>query len=214
MDDLYATLGVSKSSSAEEIKKAYRNLAFKYHPDRNQGDKNAEEKFKEVNAAYSVLGDEVKRRQYDLYGQSGDSSSSSGYGYANSSSTSYDKSSYGRNGYGYSGDPFSDFFGGYGFGQGNGFGSRSNNASNSHYENDDWQNSYTWTTRSTGGSVTRSEGVRKFFNGALKAVIGFGAFRFLFWFFPINIISLIAGIHGAADALSSLKYIFTGKEGS
>lgn len=68
MEDLYEILGVSKSSSADEIKKAYRNLAFKYHPDRNAGDKNAEEKFKQINEAYSVLGDETRRRQYDAGG--------------------------------------------------------------------------------------------------------------------------------------------------
>lgn len=68
MEDLYSVLGVTKSSTQEEIKKAYRNLAFKYHPDRNQGSKEAEEKLKEINAAYSVLGDETKRRQYDAGG--------------------------------------------------------------------------------------------------------------------------------------------------
>ena len=52
MDDLYSVLGVSKTATAEEIKKAYRNLAFKYHPDRNPGDKAAEEKFKQISAAY------------------------------------------------------------------------------------------------------------------------------------------------------------------
>src|SRR5574344_2141823 len=70
MEDLYQTLGVSKTASAEDIKKAYRNLAFKYHPDRNPGDKSAEEKFKEINAAYSILSDESKRAQYDRYGTS------------------------------------------------------------------------------------------------------------------------------------------------
>ena len=60
MADLYKTLGVERTASADEIKKAYRNLAFKYHPDRNAGDKNAEDKFKEINEAYSVLGDESK----------------------------------------------------------------------------------------------------------------------------------------------------------
>ena len=65
MIDYYAELGVSKNASADEIKKAYRKLAFKYHPDQNPGDKAAEEKFKKITAAYDVLGDEEKRRQYD-----------------------------------------------------------------------------------------------------------------------------------------------------
>ena len=66
MSNLYDVLGVQKDATADEIKKAYRSLAFKYHPDRNAGDKAAEDKFKEINEAYSVLGDETKRRQYDI----------------------------------------------------------------------------------------------------------------------------------------------------
>ncbi len=68
MTDYYEVLGVSKDASEEEIKKAYRKLAFKYHPDQNPGDKVAEEKFKQVTAAYDILGDETKRRQYDNAG--------------------------------------------------------------------------------------------------------------------------------------------------
>ncbi|HUA10822.1 MAG TPA: molecular chaperone DnaJ [Solirubrobacteraceae bacterium] len=64
-DDYYKTLGVDKKASQEEIKKAYRKLARKYHPDRNQGDKDAEARFKEIGQAYDVLGDPDKRRQYD-----------------------------------------------------------------------------------------------------------------------------------------------------
>lgn len=70
MENYYDVLGVQKNATADEIKKAYRSLAFKYHPDRNPGDAAAEEKFKKISAAYDVLGDETKRRNYDLGGYS------------------------------------------------------------------------------------------------------------------------------------------------
>jgi len=69
--DYYKILGVDKNATADAIKKAYRKLALKYHPDRNKGDKAAEEKFKQISEAYAVLSDEEKRRQYDTYGASG-----------------------------------------------------------------------------------------------------------------------------------------------
>ena len=68
--DLYQILGVSRSISQEELKKAYRKLAVRYHPDKNKGDKNAEEKFKSISAAYDILGDEQKRAAYDQMGSS------------------------------------------------------------------------------------------------------------------------------------------------
>ena len=68
MRDYYEILGVSKDASSSEIKKAYRKVAMKYHPDRNQGDTSAEEKFKEAAEAYAVLSDETKKAQYDRYG--------------------------------------------------------------------------------------------------------------------------------------------------
>jgi molecular chaperone DnaJ len=68
-DELYKALGVSKQATDEEIKKAYRKLARKYHPDRNPGDSAAEEKFKEISAAHDVLSDPAKRKEYDEAGQ-------------------------------------------------------------------------------------------------------------------------------------------------
>ena len=69
--DYYEVLGVSKSASDDEIKKAYRKLAVKYHPDKNPGDKEAEAKFKEINEAHDVLSDKQKRARYDQFGHAG-----------------------------------------------------------------------------------------------------------------------------------------------
>ena len=69
--DYYEVLGIQKGASDDEIKKAFRKLAMKYHPDKNPGDKEAEEKFKEVNEAYSVLSDPDKKDKYDRFGFAG-----------------------------------------------------------------------------------------------------------------------------------------------
>lgn len=69
--DYYEILGVQKGASDEDIKKAYRRLALKYHPDRNPNNKEAEERFKEISEAYAVLSDKEKRKQYDTFGMSG-----------------------------------------------------------------------------------------------------------------------------------------------
>jgi curved DNA-binding protein len=69
--EYYKILGVEKSATADEIKKSYRKLALKYHPDKNPDNKEAEAKFKEINEAYAVLSDEKKRKEYDTYGSAG-----------------------------------------------------------------------------------------------------------------------------------------------
>lgn len=69
--DYYEVLGVDRSASADDIKKAYRKLAIKYHPDKNPGNKEAEEKFKEAAEAYSVLSDAEKKARYDQFGHAG-----------------------------------------------------------------------------------------------------------------------------------------------
>jgi molecular chaperone DnaJ len=78
--DYYEVLGVSRGATKEEIKKAYRKQALKYHPDKNPGDKKAEENFKEAASAYEVLSNDEKRARYDRYGHAGVGSASNGYG--------------------------------------------------------------------------------------------------------------------------------------
>src|SRR4249920_2901411 len=77
--DYYEVLGVAKGASADEIKKAYRKVAMQFHPDRNPGDKAAEEKFKEAAEAYEILSDTDKKTQYDRYGHAGVSSNGRGH---------------------------------------------------------------------------------------------------------------------------------------
>ena len=117
--DYYETLGINKGAGADEIKKAYRQMAKKYHPDMNPGNAEAEQKFKEVNEAYVVLSDPEKKAQYDQYGHA-----------------AFDQTSgFGGGGFGFGdfdvGDIFSSFFGG-GFG-----GSRSQSRANSPIHGDD-----------------------------------------------------------------------------
>lgn len=117
--DFYKTLGVDKSASKAEIKKAYKKLAKKYHPDLNKDNPNAEEKFKEINEAASVLGDDQKRQQYDQFG-------AEGMKYSNNMGGA-DFSDFFRGGQGGFdfGDIFDSFFGGGGQGGfGGGFGGR------------------------------------------------------------------------------------------
>ena len=111
--DYYEVLGVNKSADESEIKKAYRKLAMKYHPDRNQGDSDAEAKFKEASEAYSILYDKEKRSAYDQFGHSAVDGNSQGGGFDFSSSQFS--------------DIFEDFFGDSSFFGGGGRRRKSNN---------------------------------------------------------------------------------------
>src|SRR5882724_803845 len=94
--DYYELLGVSRTASSQEIKKAFRTLAMKYHPDRNPGDPTVEEQFKEIHNAYSILSDKEKRAAYDRFGHAGvDPSMGGGAGHG---------------GFGGFGDVFEDIF--------------------------------------------------------------------------------------------------------
>ncbi|MDX1386713.1 MAG: DnaJ C-terminal domain-containing protein [bacterium] len=108
--DFYKVLGVARGASEDEIKKAYRRLAKKYHPDVNKGDKKAEEKFKDVSQAYDVLGDKKKREEYDMFGAAGVGAGFSGQG--GGGGPHYYYSSQGGPGGVPPGFDFSSFFGG------------------------------------------------------------------------------------------------------
>lgn len=119
--DYYEVLGVSKDASADEIKKAYRKMAIKYHPDKNPGDKEAEEKFKEAAEAYEVLRDPQKKQRYDQFGHAGVNGNAGAGGFGGGGFSMEDIFS-----------QFGDIFGGHfnsGFGGFGGFGGSSSNGS-------------------------------------------------------------------------------------
>ena len=182
MDDLYSVLGVSKNASAEEIKKAYRNLAFKYHPDRNPNNKDAEDKFKQINNAYAVLGDETKRAQYDRYGATGQFSGSQQY------NRGYSTSEQGYN-------PFEEMFG---------YGADARRNAGNYY-------TYEWRTEKK-AEPFRSGGFWALLEKWVVFLFGVKFFWFFFGLFPVGpIFALWAIIGGLAGAVNSIKYIFRRK---
>ncbi len=212
MADLYKELGVSKEASAEEIKKAYRKLAFQYHPDRNPDNPEAEEKFKKINEAYSVLGDEQKRRQYDLYGSS---TNSNPYGNQNpfTNQNPYSNQYYGNAANFSNADDFWDWF--------------TNSASQQNYGQQNYRNQGNWRFYSWGNSsqksenknyasYTKSEAMIMFVTHLFLALLALGffpySFRFL-WFFPIGLVMPVFCIYAITNnlktALTALRIIFS-----
>lgn len=180
LKDYYESLGLQKSATADEIKKAYRNLAFKYHPDRNPGDTAAEEKFKEINEAYAVLGDEKKRADYDRYGASD--------AYSSGQNT-YQQNPFGNE------DAFWQWFGN---------GARSQ----SEYENSFYESSYSGGFEKQ--NATRMDFFWSFLIRVLQTISGFFLLRIFWWllpFGPLICLGIIGtGISGAVKALQNLLH--------
>ena len=184
MSNYYDILGVSKNATADEIKKAYRTLAFKYHPDRNQGNAAAEEKFKQISAAYDVLGDESKRRQYDM-GYSTDSYSSS----ASQSQQQYQR----QYQYTYQ-NPFGEdnFWEWFNSAQ---FRSRNQQTQNYHYN---YSNNEEKQTRGSYFST--------FVLKVLQTIVGLMFFRFSWFIIPFGpIICIGVIVNGVSGVVRSLK---------
>lgn len=193
MSNYYDILGVPKNATADEIKKAYRTLAFKYHPDRNQGNASAEEKFKQISAAYDVLGDEAKRRQYDMGGYSSEAYSSAG----SQSQQQYQR----QYQYTYS-NPFGDenFWEWFNGAQ---FRSRNQQAQNT-------QNNYNQYNYS---NYEEPQGRRGYFSTfvlkVLQTIVGMMFFRFSWFIIPFGpIICIGVIVNGVSGIIKSLKGMF------
>ncbi len=193
MSNYYEILGVPKNATADEIKKAYRTLAFKYHPDRNQGNAAAEEKFKQISAAYDVLGDEAKRRQYDM-GYSTDSYSTAG----SQSQQQYQR----QYQYTYQ-NPFGDenfweWFNGAQF--------RSRNQQAQNRQN--YYNQYDYSNH-TNEPETKRDHLSMLFLKALQTFVGFTFFRFSWFIIPFGpIICIGVIVNGISGVIKSLKGLF------
>ena len=191
MNDFYEVLGVPRTATADEIKKAYRKLAFKYHPDKNPGDKAAEEMFKKITAAYDVLGDENKRRQYD------NGSFNPFQEYEQQRSQGYNSQGY-ANPFGEDQDFWSWFTNAYGNGA---------QRQQQDPETQNWNNGY---TRKTYRYYTKGGYLNMLLTKSLQTLAGIWFLRFswfIFPFGPIICIGIIAsGIVGVARAIRGLLF--------
>mgnify|MGYP002623243586 CR=1 FL=1 len=194
MEDLYEVLGITKTASQSEIKSAYRKLAVKYHPDKNPGDKAAEEKFKKITAAYDVLSNETKRRQYDSYGSTSD------YGSSSSSNP------YGSYGWGQQGtwqrnwnrntwnaetqDDFNDAF----------------NQWFNYGRNEQSQNQNTYYYRTTKEPETRTENLFFILQKLAILLIGVWSFKISWLIIPFGpILSIAAVVHGLTGIMRGFR---------
>ena len=195
MEDLYEILGVPKTATQSEIKSAYRKLAVKYHPDKNPGDKACEEKFKKITAAYDVLGDETKRRQYDSYGSTSDYTSSSSsnpygaYGWGNQGTWQgqWQRNGTWRASTAETQDDFNDAF----------------NQWFNYARQQQRQNTYYYTT---GEPETKGESLIYILQRLVILLIGLWSFKISWIFLPFGpIISLVAVVHGFTGITRGLR---------
>lgn len=193
MKSYYEVLGIEKTATADEIKKAYRSLAFKYHPDRNPGDTVAEEKFKEISTAYDVLGDETKRRNYDLTGQT-ESYTSQGYNY----------NTYRNSTYNYGGNPFTDedtFWQWFS-------GAQTQQSQSQDYENN--QRRYTYTYNHEPENYTKTQYLTMIVVKGLQVFVAAIFFRISIILFPIGpIICGFAFFGGIKGVIKGLRGLFS-----
>ncbi len=190
MNDYYQILGVPKNATTDEIKKAYRSLAFKYHPDRNPGDKAAEEKFKQISAAYDVLGDETKRKNYDLGGYSESS-------YTNAANQQYQRQYQYTYQNPFGDDNFWNWFGG-------------SNREEAQNTQDNYSRQYSGFYDNESKKNSKSRYKSMLFSKALQTLAAFLMFRISFFIpfgFFICLGVMINGISGIFEAIKGLRRI-------
>lgn len=184
MNDLYSVLGVAKTATSDEIKKAYRKLAIKYHPDQNPNDKSAEEKFKEISAAYSILSDDDKRKQYDLYGST-DTYASNNRSYSTQTQ-----------------DPFWEWY--------NQQTSAYDNENYSTYYSNfsDFSNGNSFFNRKSSSPRTKKSAFSKLLESVLSGLVGVFVLRAFWWILPIGPIIglalLVTGVSGVVSAITAM----------
>ncbi|MCR5219068.1 DnaJ domain-containing protein [Treponema sp.] len=186
MEDLYSVLGVTEKASSEEIKKAYRTLAFKYHPDRNAGNAQAEEMFKKVNEAYSVLSDDQKRREYDLSRSNPFAGYQNASGWQQQANTQYT-------------DPFDAFFN---------FGRQTGNSNYRNYYNYDNYEEPRRRPRYSRKMVKRLL-KNSIFQTLASAAVFFFIGRYIFF---LSLICLFTFIKGLTDSVSYIGYLLKNDE--
>ncbi|MCR5494613.1 MAG: DnaJ domain-containing protein [Treponema sp.] len=190
--DYYEILGIQKSASQEEIKKAYRNLAFKYHPDRNPNDKAAEEKFKLISEAYDTLGDEKKRASYDRFGSSSNSYSSNTWGQQNTYNSYNSNNSYQTE------DAFWQWFNSGANSGSNSTGNEYRRYYNSNYSSNNYRR-----------PETKINLLINFILSILEVFAGIFLLQILIWFLPFGpLICLGLIINGISGGINSLRKFF------